>query len=562
MTFRKTSFLYRLGLAAAVLLGLAKAPQAKWLTIHNDFIVYDTEGNAVHTRSGTLRKFGTTYYWYGSANGFSNQMCYSSTDLLHWTNKGAVIVAPSTNRMDVLYNDSTKLYVMFLKTGSSSACNLGIATSPTPDGKFTLVTSNPVQGSPIGDMSVWQDTDGKAYLAYVWDSIPGANSGGVSQHALALMSPDYQSVSKRMMLWNAGSREGMCVMKAHGLYYYISSLTLWTQSTESQYYTATSPAGPWTTKLQPILVPGNTKNNSWDTQSDFVYNFNGPKDTVYMYGGDRWERPDPARLGDYAWLPFSFTPKDTLLINYYQDWEVDPDNGTWRAFDLKRNLALHKTATASSSTGSNTPNNVTDSTDWKNYSSSKWVSGDGDAQWIRVDLGSAMPVNRVILKWDSSYAKAFKIQVATDTANWTDVYTCAAVGPRSVTDQTFATASARYVRMLASSKGGTAGYTLFDFMVLNDTGVTVSAFRPRVGSVPSRAAVSFEHNVLRYAVPAGIPVTLEIMDSRGKRVALLADGYMAAGRYETALPAHLGHGMYLIRMTAGAQKLESLRVRL
>lgn len=562
MTFRKTPFLYRLCLGAAVLLGLAKAPQAKWLTVHNDFIVYDTEGNAVHTRSGCLRKFGSTYYWYGSANGFSNQMCYSSTDLLHWTNKGVVIVAAGTNRMDVLYNDSTKLYVMFLKTGSSSACDLGIATSPTPDGKFTLVGNNKVQGSPIGDMSVWQDTDGKAYLAYVWDSIPGANSGGVSQHALALLSPDYQSVSKRMWLWNAGSREGTTVMKAHGLYYYISSLTLWTQSTESQYYTATNPAGPWTTKLQPILVPGNTKNNSWDTQSDFVFNFNGPKDTVYMYGGDRWEKPDPARLGDYAWLPISFTPKDTLLINYYQDWEVDPDAGTWRAFDLKRNLALHKTADASSSSGSNTPNNVTDSTTWQNYSNTKWVSGDGDSQWIRVDLGSPMPVNRVILKWDSSYAKAFKIQVATDTAAWKDVYTCAAMGPRSLTDETFATTTARYVRMLATQKGGPAGYTLFDFMVLNDTGVTVGLSRPGTGFAPSKAAISFDRNVLRYSVPAGLSVKLEAVDGRGKRVAVLAEGFMPAGQYEAALPRNLGHGMYLIRLTAGAQKLASLRIRL
>lgn len=562
MIFRKTPLLHRLGLAAAVLFGSVFTAQAKWLTIHNDFIVYDTDGNAVHTRSGVLRKFGDAYYWYGSGNGFKDQTCYKSTDLLHWTYKGVAIQAASTNRMDVLYNDSTKLYVMFLKTGSSSACNLGIATSPTPDGKFTLVSSNPVQGSPIGDMSVWEDTDGKAYLAYVWDSIPGANSGGVSQHALALLSPDYQSVSKRMWLWNAGSREGMCVMKAHGLYYYISSLTLWTQSTESQYYTATKPEGPWTTRLQPILVPGNTKNNSWDTQSDFVFNFNGPKDTVYMYGGDRWEKPDPARLGDYAWLPISFTPKDTLLINYYQDWEVDPDNGTWRPFDLKRNLALHKTATASSSTGSNVPNNVTDSTTWQNYSSTKWVSGTDDAQWIRVDLGSAMPVNRVILKWDSSYAKAFKIQVATDTASWTDVYTCANVGPRSLTDETFATTTARYVRMLASQRGGPAGYTLFDFMVLNDTGVTVGVSRPGTSSAPSKAEISFGGNVLRYGVPAGQAVKLEVLDSRGKRVAVLADGFMAAGRYETALPANLGHGMYLIRLTAGARKLAGLRIRL
>jgi len=548
--------------AASALFGTAAPAQAKWLTIHNDFIVYDTEGNPVKTRSGVLRKFGDAYYWYGSANGFKDQTCYKSTDLLHWTYKGVAIQAASTNRMDVLYNEANKQYVMYLKTGSASACDLGIATSSTPEGPYTLKGNYKVHGSPIGDMSVWQDTDGKAYLAYVWDSIPGANSGGVSQHALAVLSDDYLSVGKRMWLWDAGSREGNCVMKAHGLYYYLSSLTLWTQSTQTQYYTATKPEGPWTTKLQPMLVPGNTKNNSWDSQSDFVFNFNGPKDTVYMFGGDRWEKPDPARLGDYVWLPMSFTPKDTLLVNYYQDWEVDPDAGKWRAFDVHRNLALRKTATASSSSGSNTPNNVTDSTDWRNYSGTKWVSGTGDAQWIRLDLGAPMNLNRVILKWDSSYAKAFKIQVATDTANWKDVYTCASVGPRSVTDETFATVNARYVQMAATQKGGPNGYTLFEFAVLNDSGVTAVGPRSGKASAASAGPLAFRDGVLRYSLAAAGAVKLEVVDGRGKVKAVPVDGFQEAGIHETALPGGLAAGKYLIRMTVGEKRFATLQVKL
>jgi hypothetical protein len=549
-------------MGAFALFGAAQPTQAKWLTIHNDFIVYDTEGNPVKTRSGTVRKFGDAYYWYGSANGFKDQTCYKSTDLVHWTYKGVAIQAASTNRMDVIYNETSKQYVMYLKTGSASACDLGIATSSTPEGPYTLKGNYKVHGSPIGDMSVWQDTDGKAYLAYVWDSIPGANSGGISQHALAVMSDDYLSVGKRMWLWDAGSREGNCVFKAHGLYYYLSSLTLWTQSTQSQYYTATKPEGPWTTRLQPMLVPGNTKNNSWDTQADFVFNFSGPKDTVYMYGGDRWERPDPARLGDYVWLPMNFTPKDTLLVNYYQDWEVDPDAGKWRPFDVRRNLALRKTATASSSSGSNTPNNVTDSTDWRNYSGTKWVSGAGDAQWIRLDLGAAMPINRVILKWDSSSAKAFKIQVATDTADWKDVYTCAKVGPRSVTDETFPTTTARYVQVAATQKNGTNGYTLFEFMVLNDSGVTAVGPGSRRASGSSGAELSYASGTIRYSLPAARTVKLELLDGRGKRVATLAEGMLRAGRHEAELPAGLGHGVYLIRLRAGTAKLATLQLAL
>lgn len=549
-------------LGMSVLLGASLPTQAKWLTIHNDFMQYDTDGNPIRTRSGTLRKFGDTYYWYGSANGFTNQTCYSSKDLLHWTNKGVVLEAPRTNRMDVVYNDSTKQYVMFLKTGPSDGCELGIATSPTPDGKFTLVGNQLVHGHKIGDMSVWQDDDGKAYLAYVWDSIPGANSGGVSQHALSLLSPDYLTVSKRMWLWNAGSREANMLMKRRGLYYYLTSLTLWTTSTATQYYTARDLAGPWTTRLVPMMTPGNTKNNSWDTQCDFVFTFKGPRDTVYMYAGDRWEKPDPARLGDYTWLPMTFTSRDSVVVNYYQDWEVDPDAGIWRPFDLKRNLALRKPAVASSVSGSNAAGNATDSTTWQNYLNTKWVSAASDPQWLRVDLGAPTTLNRVILKWDSSYAKAFKVQVATDTSTWTDVYSTEKAGVRSVTDETFTPVTARYVRVYGTQRGTTGGYSLYDFMVLNDSGAVPTRAKPVKPALASGPTLTYANQSLRYSLAAGNAVRIEVLDGRGRLKAVLVDGFRAAGDHEEALPGSLASGKYLVRLTVGGQRRASLRIEL
>lgn len=552
-----------LGCLAAVMLLVGAAPsEAKWLTIHNDFQMFDTDGNPIRTRSGTLRKFGDTYYWYGSANGFRNQTCYASKDLLHWTYKGVVIEAPSTNRMDVLYNDSTKLYVMYLKTGRSDGCSLGVATSPTPDGKFTLKGNSLVHGYKIGDPSVWQDDDGKAYIAYVWDSIPGANSGGISQHAFAELSPDYLTVGKRIRLWNRGSREAPMMMKRRGTYYYLTSLTLWTESTATQYYTAPNIAGPWTDRLVPMMVPGNTANNSWDTQCDFVFEFKGTRDTVHMYAGDRWEKPDPMRLGDYAWLPMSFTPRDSVVVNYYQDWEVDPEAGEWRPLDPKRNLALKKSATASSSSGSNTPGNATDSTTWRNYANTKWMSAALDSQWIRVDLGSPTAINRVILKWDSAYAKAFKIQASADTAAWTDVFATDKAGQRSVTDETFATITARYMRVLCTQRGTTGGVSLYDFMVLYDEDAVVSLPRTAGHKAASGASMTFHGRTVRYSPDAAGGIRLEVLDSRGKLRAVLADGYHGAGEYSTDLPRTLPPGAYVLRMAAESRTLKSLKIEL
>jgi hypothetical protein len=559
-----TTNCHRWCLAVSILFGAATTSQAAWQTIHNDFFQIDQNGNTVNTRSGCLRKFNDTYYWYGSANGFTNQTCYSSTDLMHWTYNGVAIVAAGTNRMDVIYNDSTRQYVMFLKTQNGTNCDMGIATSSTPSGPFTLRGNYKVFGYQIGDPSVYVDDDGKAYFLYVWDSVPGANSGGISEHAIASISSDYLSLSKRLFIWHVGSREAPMMMKHNGIYYYLTSLTLWTTSTATQYYTATNIAGPYTTTLTPTITPATpgipASTNSWDTQCDFVFTFPGTQGTVYMYCGDRWIKPNQLRQGDYVWLPITFSPRDSVIINYYMDWEVDVSAGTWRAFDYKRNLAMHKIAAASSVNGSYVANNVTDSTTYSNFT--RWESAASDPQWIRVDLGSAMNINRVILKGDSCYAKAFQIQVSNDALTWSTVFSTTTGGRRCVTDETFARTSARYVRMNGTQRGTTFGYSLFDFMVLNDSLPTATSFEPVKPSIPSEVLLTCRNNTIYYSVPAGNFVKLDIVDARGKLAAVLVDGFKHAGDHEAVVPGTLGRGMYIIRLTSGAKRLAAIQVRL
>jgi hypothetical protein len=434
-----------------------------WVTIHNDFFWYDDTGAAIETRAGCLRKFGDVYYWYGlfawqDPKAWNDQTCYTSTDLIHWTYKGVVLhVAAGANRMDVLYNDTTKQYVMFLKYGGDAA-SLGIATSSTPDGQFTLKSETQVDGANMGDMSVYKDDDGTAYLAYVWDK-----TGPNRQHGLYRMSADYLTLDTRMYLWDIPSREGVHVFKRNGLYYYGTSETNGIQSSPTRYYTATNLAGPWSAAT-PLSTPGS--NNSWDTQVDYVYPWVGTAGTVFMYAGDRWIKTD-LRQGDYPWLPLEFNGTAPTL-NYYQDWDLNIGAGTWRKFDPARNLASGKTATASSVNGSNTANNVTDAATYLNYTSTRWESAASDPQWIMVDLGAATEIDRAILKWHTNYGKAFKIQVSTDGTAWTDVYSTTIGASYSVTDVTFSKTSARYVRMYGTQRGTTNGYSLFDFMVLND----------------------------------------------------------------------------------------------
>ena len=430
-----------------------------WVTIHNDFFWYDQEGNLLHVRAGALRKFGDLYYWYGGGGAARSQTCYSSPDLVHWTNKGTVLqTAVGANRMDILYNATTKQYVMFLKYNGDSGY-LGIATASAPDGQFTFLSQTLVDGFTIGDMSAFQDDDGQAYVAYVW-----WETGPNRQHGLYRMSADYLTLDKRMYLWDIPSREAPHVFKRNGTYYYGVSETNGIKPSPTRYYTATNLAGPWTAPIM-LNTPGSA--TTYETQCDFVLPFTGPQGTVYMFDADRWI-PTGGFQGGYLWLPLEFDATGAPTANYYQDWDLNLATGAWRAFDRSNDLALGKTATASSESGTNVAASVTKATTYQNYTATRWESAASDPQWIMVDLGSATEINRVVLKWYTDYGKAFKIQTSTDSTTWNDVYSTTTGASYSVTDVTFAKTNARYVRMNGTQRGTQNGYSLFAFMALND----------------------------------------------------------------------------------------------
>jgi hypothetical protein len=358
--------------------------------------------------------------------------------------------------MDMLDNESTRQYVMFLKYDTNSAY-FAFATSPTPDGQFTFRSKTLVDGARIGDMSMYKDDDGTAYLCYVW-----WNKGPNRQHGLYRLSADYLSLDKRMYLWDIPGREAPHIFKRNGIYYYGTSRTAGIQSSGTSYYTATNLAGPWSPAV-PLPTPGST--NSWDTQVDFVYPFHGTQSTLFMFDGDRWTK-NGGRQGDYAWLPVEFNG-DQPIVNYYQDWDLDIAAGTWRKFDPARNLAAGKPVTASSVNGTLIASNVTAPKTYLNYRDYRWESGFSDSEWITVDLGSVQDINRIILKWYIHYAKTYKIQTSTDGVNWTDDLTAHGAS-FSVSDEKFPTTSARYIRMLGIQRGSIYGYSLYDFMVLKD----------------------------------------------------------------------------------------------
>ncbi len=132
------------------------------------------------------------------------------------------------------------------------------------------------------------------------------------------------------------------------------------------------------------------------------------------------------------------------------------------------NLALGKTATASSIEGDNTNRAPQYAVDGQ--IGTRWASNSSDPQWLCVDLGSVKNIESVIIRWEAAYASAYSIQISNDAQNWTTVYSTNS-GNGQMDTINFNPVNARYVRMYGTRRGTYFGYSIFEFIV-NETGTT------------------------------------------------------------------------------------------
>src|SRR5258706_1080093 len=129
------------------------------------------------------------------------------------------------------------------------------------------------------------------------------------------------------------------------------------------------------------------------------------------------------------------------------------------------NIALSKTATASSVLGGNTAPMAVDGA-----TNTRWESVHGvDPQWIQIDLGATQSICHVKLTWEPAYATAYQIQVSDDATAWTSIYSTT-TGNGATDDLTGLSGSGRYVRMYGTTRATTYGYSLWEFEVYAGAG--------------------------------------------------------------------------------------------
>lgn len=89
----------------------------------------------------------------------------------------------------------------------------------------------------------------------------------------------------------------------------------------------------------------------------------------------------------------------------------------------------------------------------------RWASEWNDDQWLRIDLGSSKPVERVTLDWEEAYAKSYRVELSGDGTTWKSAWSTTA-GDGGLETARFTGTPARYIRIKGLERGTQWGYSL------------------------------------------------------------------------------------------------------
>ncbi|WP_405015024.1 RICIN domain-containing protein [Kitasatospora sp. NBC_01539] len=322
-----------LALAAVVALPPPGARAATVSTFTPGTAWTDQNGNALQLHGLGIVRSGDTWYGFGEdKNGessadtsFRSIPCFTSTDLRTWTYRSSALprqaggdLGPNriVERPKVLYNASTSTYVMYahIDNPAYTEAKVGVATSPTPCGPYTYRGSFQPLGFQSRDESLFQDSDGSAYLL-TEDRVHGLR--------IDRLSADYLSVTGNVA--TLAGYESPAMMKAGGRYYLLGShLTGW-NTNDNVYASATSLSGPWSSFS--TFAPAGT--STYNSQTANIIPVSGSAGTTYIYAGDRW---NPSDLGNsqLVWLPVTVSGT-TLNVGWFNSWSLNLSAGTWTA---------------------------------------------------------------------------------------------------------------------------------------------------------------------------------------------------------------------------------------
>jgi hypothetical protein len=307
-------------------------------TIVNDTFWKDTSGTPIYSQGGGVLQVGDTYYWYGvryrgapayvidqkdnDDTAFEGITTYSSKDLVHWTLE-ATDKPTNTGgwfgRLGVAYNANTKKYVLVAQGGGG----LFFATSDKPSGGFVfnnVQTNLPgIVNGATGDQTIFQDDDGQAYL------VSSSSNGRAHRYVSPLRASDFLAAENAVEVYSGGGREGNCMFKYDGHYYFCSSDLHGWNSSQSYCVSASNIKGPYGSEF---VMEGTQADYSHVTQTGFFIAVKGTAQTTIIFAGDRWADFAGNGIGFNQWLPLSFSGT-TPQFHSLSAWTLNATTGAW-----------------------------------------------------------------------------------------------------------------------------------------------------------------------------------------------------------------------------------------
>ncbi len=319
--------------------GEGGAADAGGATIVNDRFWEDTSGTPIYSQGGGVLQVGDTYYWYGVKYGgaptyvadpseknddtsFQGITTYSSTDLVHWKLEATDLPENTSGwfgRLGVAYNANTKKYVLVAQGGGG----LYFATSDQPNGGFVfdnVQTNLPgIVNGATGDQTIFQDDDGQAYL------VSSSSMGRANRYVSPLRASDFLAAEQAVFVYKGGGREGNCMFKHDGQYYFCSSDLHGWNASQSYCVSASNINGPWSAEF---VLDGSERDYSHVTQTGFFIAVKGSEQTTIIFAGDRWADFAGNGIGFNQWLPLSFTGT-TPHFHSLSAWTLNASTGAW-----------------------------------------------------------------------------------------------------------------------------------------------------------------------------------------------------------------------------------------
>jgi uncharacterized protein YjdB len=231
-----------------------------------------------------------------------------------------------------------------------------------------------------------------------------------------------------------------------------------------------------------------------------------------------------------------------------------PDNCIVTVTAAPINIALNKTATASSFETGNTVAMGNDGS-----TSTRWCSIDGTLnQWWKVDLGATSSITGTEIVWElSNVAYKYKIEVSTDNTAWTVVVdkTTNTLAGQVMSDNF--TASVRYVRITVTGLPSGVWTSFYEFKVWGSTGKSPS------GGNDLTSAPEIENTVLLklFPNPATNNLTVELKSFKNAEKMqifnltgrLLKEIILTSTKQQISIE-DLPKGVYLVRVKNSAVK--------